>query len=58
MPTSLTPQAVLERHFGFREFLDGQERVIQSVLAGDDTLVVMPTGGGCLTLDCPDEGPG
>ncbi len=46
MPSELTPQTVLERHFGFREFLDGQERVIQSVLAGDDNLVVMPTGGG------------
>lgn len=46
MQSELTPQAVLERHFGFREFLDGQERVIRSVLAGDDTLVVLPTGGG------------
>jgi ATP-dependent DNA helicase RecQ len=46
MPPDLTPQAVLERHFGFREFLDGQERVIRAVLAGEDTLVVMPTGGG------------
>lgn len=46
MSAILTPQAVLERHFGFREFLDGQELVIRSVLAGDDTLVVMPTGGG------------
>src|ERR1035437_5693861 len=46
MQPELTPQAVLERHFGFREFLDGQELVIRSVLAGDDTLVVMPTGGG------------
>ncbi|MFA5043613.1 MAG: RecQ family ATP-dependent DNA helicase [Kiritimatiellia bacterium] len=46
MPPELTPQAALERHFGFREFLDGQEGVIRSVLAGDDTLVVMPTGGG------------
>ncbi len=46
MPSDLTPQTVLERHFGFREFLDGQERVIRSVLAGDDVLVVMPTGGG------------
>ncbi|MBU4198843.1 MAG: RecQ family ATP-dependent DNA helicase [Verrucomicrobia bacterium] len=46
MQAELTAQAVLERHFGFREFLDGQEGVIRSVLAGDDTLVVMPTGGG------------
>lgn len=46
MQHKLTPQTVLERHFGFREFLDGQESVIRSVLAGDDILVVMPTGGG------------
>ena len=46
MQPKLTPQTVLERHFGFREFLDGQESVIRSVLAGDDILVVMPTGGG------------
>jgi ATP-dependent DNA helicase RecQ len=46
MQHELTPQAVLERHFGFRKFLDGQEHVIRSVLAGDDILVVLPTGGG------------
>ena len=40
------PKAALARHFGFREFLDGQEAVIRSVLSGADTLVVMPTGGG------------
>lgn len=45
-PAARTPQAVLESHFGFRKFLNGQELIIQSVLAGDDTLVVMPTGGG------------
>ena len=32
--------------FGFREFLDAQEEVITSILAGVDALVVMPTGGG------------
>lgn len=36
----------LQRHFGFRAFLDGQEEVISGVLAGRDALVVMPTGGG------------
>ncbi len=36
----------LERHFGFREFLPGQEPVVSSLLAGRDTLAVMPTGGG------------
>ena len=40
------PHQLLEKHFGFREFLDAQEEVIGSILQGHDTLVVMPTGGG------------
>jgi ATP-dependent DNA helicase RecQ len=37
---------LLEKHFGFREFLEGQERVIDTILAGNDALIIMPTGGG------------
>lgn len=37
---------ILEKSFGFRRFLEAQENVIESVLSGRDTLVVMPTGGG------------
>src|SRR5712675_1128407 len=37
---------LLEKHFGFREFLEGQERIVESILTGDDALVIMPTGGG------------
>ena len=40
------PHLLLEKHFGFREFLDAQEEVITSILGGQDALVVMPTGGG------------
>ena len=40
------PHQLLEKYFGFREFLDAQEEVIGSILAGHDSLVVMPTGGG------------
>jgi ATP-dependent DNA helicase RecQ len=36
----------LRKHFGFREFLDGQEPVMASILSGRDTMVIMPTGGG------------
>lgn len=36
----------LRRHFGFREFLDGQEAVISAVLSGQDVMIIMPTGGG------------
>ncbi len=38
--------AALTRHFGFRTFLDGQERAVRAILEGSDTLIVMPTGGG------------
>ena len=37
---------LLYRHFGFRQFLEGQEDIIQAILQGRDTLVIMPTGGG------------
>lgn len=40
------PLEALEQHFGFRKFLNGQERIISSILQGQDALVVMPTGGG------------
>jgi ATP-dependent DNA helicase RecQ len=36
----------LQRHFGFGSFKGNQEAVIRSVLAGRDTFVLMPTGGG------------
>ncbi len=36
----------LRRHFGFRAFLDGQEAVIGAILAGQDVMIIMPTGGG------------
>ena len=36
----------LERWFGFREFRDGQERVVRALLDGRSSLAVFPTGGG------------
>ncbi len=36
----------LQKYFGFREFLDGQETVMANILSGRDTMVIMPTGGG------------
>jgi ATP-dependent DNA helicase RecQ len=38
--------AALRKFFGFEEFREGQREVIEAVLAGHDTVVVMPTGGG------------
>lgn len=40
------PLIALERYFGFKELRSGQGSVIEAILAGRDTLVVMPTGGG------------
>jgi ATP-dependent DNA helicase RecQ len=36
----------LQEHFGFDKFKGTQEKVIESLLAGRDTFVIMPTGGG------------
>jgi len=36
----------LKDTFGFKEFKGDQEKIIQSVLDGKDTFVLMPTGGG------------
>jgi ATP-dependent DNA helicase RecQ len=38
--------AALQEHFGFDKFKGTQEKVIESLLAGHDTFVIMPTGGG------------
>src|SRR5205807_5019209 len=39
----LTP---LRRYWGYSSFRPLQERIVRSLLAGRDTCVVMPTGGG------------
>ena len=36
----------LKNHFGFDKFKGNQEAIIQSLIAGNDTFVLMPTGGG------------
>ncbi|WP_371374691.1 DNA helicase RecQ [Thalassotalea aquiviva] len=36
----------LQHHFGYTEFRKGQQQVIEHLLAGQDCLVLMPTGGG------------
>ncbi|SMO87253.1 ATP-dependent DNA helicase RecQ [Saccharicrinis carchari] len=39
-------KAHLKKHFGFDTFKGNQEDVIENVLRGKDTFVLMPTGGG------------
>ncbi|GAA0764032.1 DNA helicase RecQ [Psychroflexus lacisalsi] len=36
----------LKKYFGFNEFKGLQESVIKSIIANEDTFVIMPTGGG------------
>src|SRR6186713_2873872 len=36
----------LKEHFGFEKFKGNQEKIIENLLAGNDTFVIKPTGGG------------
>jgi ATP-dependent DNA helicase RecQ len=45
-PTIEEARAVLKRAFGYDQFRPGQEAAVSAVLAGRDTVVVLPTGGG------------
>lgn len=46
MPSHSDLAAQLQEQFGFDGFKDPQEAIIQSLLSGTDTFVIMPTGGG------------
>jgi ATP-dependent DNA helicase RecQ len=37
---------LLQENFGFDKFKEPQETIIKNLLAGNDTFVIMPTGGG------------
>ncbi|EGU36830.1 ATP-dependent DNA helicase RecQ [Vibrio ichthyoenteri ATCC 700023] len=43
---TVTAQSVLEQVFGYQQFRSGQEQVIEAAIQGQDSLVIMPTGGG------------
>ncbi len=40
------PTQTLRDIFGFSGFRPGQEEIVRAVLAGRNTLAIMPTGGG------------
>lgn len=44
--SELDLHASLKKHFGFSEFKGLQEQVIENIVQGENTFVIMPTGGG------------
>jgi ATP-dependent DNA helicase RecQ len=39
-------KGALRQHFGFDHFKGEQQNIIENILAGRNTFVIMPTGGG------------
>ncbi len=41
-----SPEDILKEYWGYGEFRPGQRNIIDSILTGNDTLALLPTGGG------------
>ena len=49
-----TPEEILRKYWGYDSFREKQLDIINSVLAGNDTLGLLPTGGGkSITFQVP-----
>lgn len=46
MPVIANPHHVLQSVFGYENFRHNQENIVNHILAGNDAVVLMPTGGG------------
>lgn len=46
MKENINLTSALKKYFGFDTFKGNQEAIIRNLLAGNDTFVLMPTGGG------------
>ena len=44
--TLATIQHILKQYWGYDNFREGQQEIIESILKGNDTLALLPTGGG------------
>ena len=42
----MTKYEALKKYFGYDSFREGQEILVDSILAGRDVLGIMPTGAG------------
>ncbi|HIX84795.1 MAG TPA: DNA helicase RecQ [Candidatus Megamonas gallistercoris] len=39
-------KSILKKFYGYNDFRPGQQKVVQSILSGQDTVAIMPTGAG------------
>lgn len=42
----MQPETILKKYWGYPNFRSGQKEIISSVLANNDTVAILPTGGG------------
>ncbi len=45
-----TPKQILKTYYGYPDFRPLQQEIIEQLLIGKDTLVLMPTGGRKVTM--------